>query len=256
MKKFISVKMIIFMAILLFGSIIAYVSSFVVLVNSGYTLANYKDDFNNFVADFKYDYGFYDDFNGEYCDDGSKFFNTLTFFEANSSDIKKIDVVIVSNDIDIFTDTSTDKVTVTAKSGKKFDLTNNSLNNLISATSENGTLKLSSVTGNRSYDVDLKITIPENFAGDISIKSTSGDVTIIAPSQMQKCDITTVSGEVEVKTNVNRGFEINYETVSGELENNCDLSTLSSKFNKYNITKGDSSVNYFIKTVSGDLDIY
>lgn len=316
MKKLISTKMKIFMSILLIGSITSFISAFVVLSNSGYKLSNYKDDFENFIYNIRYD-----NFNYH-----RNFDNNSIVFESDCSQINSLNINLGNYDVDVETSYDTDKLTVFAE--YDFDI---SSNNILLSNLTNGSLNLTSFNGLNSNDVYYKIIIPATFKGelaistangyislnnlnannitvkslnsditltnnvtdaitvsltngniysyhnsaksieinsinseiavedkvkDIKVDNTNGDIVIIASEEIKNCNVNNVSGDVEFYSNVNRGFELAFETVSGEFENNAVVNSFTSNFNKYKATKGDPEATIFIKTVSGDFELY
>ena len=125
-----------------------------------------------------------------------------------------------------------------------------------------------------SGDIELS-----NVGGEIRVNTVSGDITVTAGS-FRRLDGETVSGDLEITGNFERGGEIEFESVNGELylevpslyDTEFDLESfngsISPIFNhrarrtsryapgrELRLTEGDGSSQIRIETLNGDIEI-
>ena len=102
--------------------------------------------------------------------------------------------------------------------------------------------------------INSEISIYSSFE-NLNITNTNGDINVVIPNEMKICDINNISGDINFQTNLDKGFELNFETTSGDFENNSPITHYSCNFNKYKVVKGNPDANIKVKTVTGDLEI-
>jgi len=82
-----------------------------------------------------------------------------------------------------------------------------------------------------------------NFCENINfVKTTSGDIKVLNYFVKKDINFETISGEVDLELLKNSSFNLEFKSVSGNLENDF-----------VNVEKGEN--NLFVKTTSGDLKI-
>lgn len=144
---------------------------------------------------------------------------------------------------------------------------------LLSVRTTSGDMDLHGVTGhvqfdsasgdadlNGSYDsVDIK-TISgdvdlDGFVQTLRFTSVSGDADLRLMTPPQILEISTKSGDCDIRVPDGQGFSVNYHTVSGDLETNfslVDSGTTRSRQAVY-LDGGESTMS--ISSVSGDLSL-
>lgn len=118
--------------------------------------------------------------------------------------------------------------------------------------SVSGNLETDFITADRAEvnTVSGKIDLDGSFR-QVTGGSTSGEVDLALRKCPDRIELTTVSGDVELKLPQNAGFSLDYSTVSGDLESDLPLTT---ERNGGHIC-GDGSGRITIDTTSGDLTI-
>ena len=118
--------------------------------------------------------------------------------------------------------------------------------------SVSGDLETDFITADRAEvnTVSGKVDLDGSFR-QVTGGSTSGEVDLALRKCPDRIELTTVSGDVELKLPQNAGFTLDYSTVSGDLESDLPLTT---ERNGGHIC-GDGSGRITIDTTSGDLTI-
>ncbi len=105
-------------------------------------------------------------------------------------------------------------------------------------------------------DVDIN-TVSGNISAsllgkiyDISVESVSGAVSLSFENAPDHLDAESVSGNVEISLPEDSGFSLKFESVSGDLDSDIELSADGGKY-----LCGNASSRFDIETVSGNLDI-
>lgn len=109
--------------------------------------------------------------------------------------------------------------------------------------------RLTTVSGDSIIEGVTKKTAIDSISGDVTLEEEKLDDSII---------INTVSGDVEMIFAEESSFSLEYNTLSGEVQNTI-LENIVSSANPgekmYSATKNDGKYEVKISTVSGDLDI-
>lgn len=88
----------------------------------------------------------------------------------------------------------------------------------------------------------------------LDLNSVSGEIEIDLDEMAEEVQRETVSGDIELSIPENNGFELTYNTVSGDIKSDFDLSGgINTKNNKYIYNNGGSQMS--IRTTSGDLEV-
>ena len=102
-------------------------------------------------------------------------------------------------------------------------------------------LKMASVSGNISFSTEARVR-------ELSTETVSGNVFLSNLNPAKSGLVDTVSGDVELEFLDNSGFEISYETVSGDIVSDFNVYVHDSKY-----VYGTPNSAFKVKTVSGDL---
>lgn len=106
-------------------------------------------------------------------------------------------------------------------------------------------IKASQVSGN----FEMK-----GIGKQLELNSISGEIEIDLDEMANEVQMETVSGDIELNIPENNGFELIFNTVSGDIKSNFDLlGSIKTKGNKYIYENGESQMS--IRTTSGDLEI-
>lgn len=108
-------------------------------------------------------------------------------------------------------------------------------------------LQLQTVSG----DCDFRGT-----AGRVTVKSTSGDVTLKLDNVPDGLELNTVSGDTRLTLPDNDGFFLHYKRVSGDVRSDFNLKTSLSDKSGTAVYLSGADRHYSMQTVSGDLRIY
>ncbi len=99
---------------------------------------------------------------------------------------------------------------------------------------------------------DIKL---DAFSGELSANTVSGDVAVSYPESDDDIDIETVSGDISMKMLKDSGFMLDFETISGEVDNQFSIEVERSGRNGLHGKVGDGRYGVNVNTISGDLDI-
>ena len=97
-----------------------------------------------------------------------------------------------------------------------------------------------------------------NLKGNINLSTSNGDIFASLTNEITNSKINTTNGDVELNLPIDNNFLIDFNTVTGELEDYL----IESKFNKYDIKKHNSNskitigtgvIPISVTTVDGDL---
>lgn len=102
------------------------------------------------------------------------------------------------------------------------------------------------VFGSASGDINIKASESD----DLSVESTSGNISCEAAVIPQKCELHAVSGRVRLTLPENSGFVAKIKSTSGVFDSDFALKKDGSTY-----TSGDGSAELNIKTTSGDVTI-
>lgn len=162
----------------------------------------------------------------------------LNSFELN---IKNLIVKSTSGDISLDSNIKANKIETSTISG---DI---SVNSFIS---EN--IKIKTTSGDINVDnIDSKVLAVStisgqislgNITGELSLKTTSGDITVSKLLILDNSEISSLSGEIRVKMDNKNNCNIDTDSMSGDEDVNT---------NKY----GNSKYELKIKTTSGDIEV-
>ncbi|MDP4095161.1 MAG: DUF4097 family beta strand repeat-containing protein [Bacillota bacterium] len=124
--------------------------------------------------------------------------------------------------------------------------------NSVSGELEANTLytKNSSIT---SVSGDLNIS---GFKGDVTVKTTSGEITLNYAEFDNNININTVSGNTSLKLTDNAQFHIKYTTISGDIDSRYPI-TIQGKASSKGIEGyvGSEKNNIIVNSISGSLEI-
>ena len=88
----------------------------------------------------------------------------------------------------------------------------------------------------------------------LDLKGVSGSIEVDLDEMAEEIQMETVSGDMELDIPENDGFELTFNTVSGNIKSDFDLSgSLNKKSSKYTYGEGKSQIN--IRSTSGDLRV-
>ncbi|MGG7178165.1 DUF4097 family beta strand repeat-containing protein [Clostridium paraputrificum] len=227
MKKFISTKMKIFMALLASISIGCYIAAAIVLYNSDFKLANYIDEidghFNRMDNGFNMHMGWRD------WNDSNSFGTIEKDFPTS---IENLNVNSSSADIDIqFYEGSTIKVDISGNFYSNYSYEDG----LRSFDISNNLVTIDTNEGNRCSSLNVKIYIPSIYKGNVNLTTQSGDLNIIG-GDLAKINLSTHSGDIDISNLISQDLTINATSADIYASN-----TNSTKSN--------------IMTSSGDIDI-
>ncbi len=90
-----------------------------------------------------------------------------------------------------------------------------------------------------------------SIIGDATISTISGNVSILASTNLNTLDIDSNSGNVHFSVSENSNISLNYSTISGDFYKSNDNSNNYGK--NISLTFGDGSKKVNIKTVNGNL---
>ncbi len=171
--------------------------------------------------------------------------STVTLYLPENSAVK-LEVSTVSGDM-----------SVDGGSYEALDMDSASGNLSAVAQVENG-FKGETVSGNISFDGSAKTVDAESMSGEIDIaaggleraklESVSGNAGIACgeADALKQVKIDTVSGDVGVELPVGTGFELSFDTVSGDEKNSVEMT---------GNVHGDGQVDLDVDTLSGNLTL-
>lgn len=227
MKKFISTKMKIFMALLASISVGCYIAAAIVLYNSDFKLANYIDEidthFKNIDNSFDMHMGWRDWNN-------SNSFGTIE--KDFPTSIENLNINSSSADIGIkFYDGSTIKVDISGDFYNNY----NYEDGLRAFDISNNLVTIDTNESNRCRSLNITIYVPSSYKGNVNLTSQSGDLNII-DGDLAKTNLSTHSGDIDISNLTSQDLTIN---------------ATSADIYASNITSTKSN----IMTSSGDIDI-
>jgi len=124
-------------------------------------------------------------------------------------------------------------------------------------------LELDGTSGELRIDGAFREVSADTVSGEVSISgvvqdlevdTTSGDVCINLQETPDQLSVDTVSGDLELILPGERSFDMETETVSGQIR--CELETRGTSEERfYDSGKGDRAAELDLNTVSGDLTI-
>lgn len=241
MKKFMSTKIKVFMVALLIGSITCFISGFVVLANSGYTLSNYSDNINDFIWSWRYNNNFNNNWH-------NNFNSSSTIFTQKADNINSIDINMPSYSADIFTSSTINDIEVVANYNNSFIS-----DKFITSSLNDGTLTLSSLDIINSNDVYFRITIPASFKGNLSITTANGDVDL-SNLNITKLSVKSLNSDISLSSNT--CDEIFVGLTNGNINLNSNkvksitIDSINSEMDIY-----DSFETIKIVNTNGDIDL-
>jgi hypothetical protein len=191
------------------------------------------------------------------------------------SPTEKIDLSSINRDVEIFSTKAGSPLLVSAKGFR-----HKSQPKLLETVATKTVVSLVQPDNDSTRKLKIRVSIPEDFKGKLSIKTVSGDTELkalslnslevnsvsgtvgIEKSALKEATLKTVSGDVHLENKI-RG-RLNLESVSGDYslrladagKTNFQLESLSGTI-KNSWTpdpKGETTVR--VKTASGDIEIY
>jgi lia operon protein LiaG len=179
-------------------------------------------------------------------------------FTEPSSDITKINIDVVSSDIEFYTHEE-DLVKVIIK-GKSLILGMKDEREFQVGSNE-GVLEINENQERKAWfgatiynDINIKVYIPSDYTGDIIIKAVSSDIEISTLKVDNRLEIETVSGDIELVQMTVK--ELSLVTVSGDIDLedvNADSSTIKTVSGDIEGKRVHGDIS--MKTTSGDIDL-
>lgn len=248
MKKFMSTKMKIFISVLATIFIGSYIIAAIVLFNSDYKLINYIDNLPFSIdADWD-DFGFDIDWDSNY----SKYYDSRDL--GINSDLSSINIDTTSSDINIqFYDNTNVKLNIESKVKH-----NANFDSLIDRfIIENNTLYISTNESFLNFVKNLKLTIyiPNTYKNDLSIGTTSGDISI-SNTNLNNLNINSTSSDIELNNVSSTNSTIS--TTSGDIDlSNVNFTSSNIKTSSGDISSNSSLLgNTQIETTSGEIELH
>lgn len=235
MKKLISTKMKIFLLALFISSIICYTFAAINLYYSNYNLSSYLSNNHNWSIGW------------------NNYTNSLSgnIEKDFPNSIENINIITTSSNVSIFPhDASNINVDIRGDFDsnhkyndciKKFDITDKDIN-------------IETSTEDFFNDVSLNIYIPNNFNGNINLKTTSGDMSI-SSLKLSNLLLSSTSGEIKSYNVTSSNSKIN--STSGSLDYTGSLGecTISSTSGDIELNLSDLGNNSTITSTSGEIDV-
>ncbi|MEG0296937.1 MAG: DUF4097 family beta strand repeat-containing protein [Clostridium sp.] len=258
MKKFMSTKIKLFMVAVFIGCVTCFISGFVVLANSGYTLSNYSENIKDFIWGWEYNNNWHRNFN-----------SSSTIFTQNADNINSININLPTYSADIFTSSTINDVEIVAEYNNGFVG-----DKFITSSLNDGILTLSSLDIINSNDVYFRITIPASFKGNLSISTANGDVDL-SNLNIAKLSVKSLNSDISLSSNTCDDISIGLTNGNINLNNNkvksITIDSINSEMYIYDTfetikivnTNGDIDLsiptemkNCDINNISGDIELH
>lgn len=131
----------------------------------------------------------------------------------------------------------------------------NLVGNNISMSSSSGDLELENLEGKSlnlstsSGDMEL-----DGFIGEITITSSSGDISLNNKKVSGDMNISTSSGDISIKLSNDASYNIKGSTSSGDFSSFIDMNIAENEKGKFRATIGSGEKSIDISTSSGDVE--
>ncbi|WP_294377536.1 DUF4097 family beta strand repeat-containing protein [uncultured Clostridium sp.] len=257
-RKFIPIKMKIFILILIILSIVFYASGCILLVQSNYNLSDYSDEFNFNEDSFKFNFNdTFLNFTNSYSSYDYDINNTISEIDFNMSSQNLKFITSKNNTLNI-------KINSFSSSSSKLNLITN--NNRMTFSSTADISDDAEIIVNMPSDCLNKITLKiTTSSGDIDIKGLSANAVNASSASgdvyFDKCNVnylscSSSSGDIYLNS-INSYMETNLSSLSGSISGDGNFSVLTSKTSSgdMDISINNKLDNTFLASSSGDISL-